>query len=204
MANQIAGVYEKIIECAKKEFLEKGFLNASLRTIAAAADTSTGSIYTRFGDKEGLFDAIVSPAIDGLKSMFLSIQDDFHSFPADVQKESMGKYTKSRIQDMIDFIYDNYDEFRLLLDASYGTEYQSFLDELVDIEVDYTYRYMKVTGCRSTESGKVSETFIHIIVTAYFNGFFEIIRHQMPKKEAERYVAMLSDYHMAGFSTVLY
>ena len=90
-------------------------------------------IYTRFGDKEGLFDAIVSPAIDGLKSMFLSIQDDFHSFPADVQKESMGKYTKSRIQDMIDFIYDNYDEFRLLLDASYGTEYQSFLDELVDI-----------------------------------------------------------------------
>ena len=136
--------------------------------------------------------------------MFLSIQDDFHSFPADVQKESMGKYTKSRIQDMIDFIYDNYDEFRLLLDASYGTEYQSFLDELVDIEVDYTYRYMKVTGCHSTESGEVSETFIHIIVTAYFNGFFEIIRHQMPKKEAERYVAMLSDYHMAGFSTVLY
>ena len=105
---------------------------------------------------------------------FLSIQDDFHSFPADVQKESMGKYTKSRIQDMIDFIYDNYDEFRLLLDASYGTEYQSFLDELVDIEVDYTYRYMKVTGCHSTESGEVSETFIHIIVTAYFNGFFEI------------------------------
>ena len=57
MAKQKAGVYDKVLECAKEEFLSKGFLDASLRTIAQAADTSTGSIYTRFGDKEGLFRA---------------------------------------------------------------------------------------------------------------------------------------------------
>ena len=51
MAKQKAGVYDKVLECAKEEFLSKGFLDASLRTIAQAAETSTGSIYTRFGDK---------------------------------------------------------------------------------------------------------------------------------------------------------
>ena len=35
MAKQIEGVYERILECAKKEFLEKGYTEASLRTIAA-------------------------------------------------------------------------------------------------------------------------------------------------------------------------
>ena len=46
MAKQKAGVYDKVLECAKEEFLSKGFLDASLRTIAQAAETSTGSIYT--------------------------------------------------------------------------------------------------------------------------------------------------------------
>src|SRR5699024_4339326 len=57
MAKQKPGVYDRVLECAKEEFLSKGFLDASLRTIAQEAGTSTGSIYTRFGDKEGLFQA---------------------------------------------------------------------------------------------------------------------------------------------------
>lgn len=78
MAKQKAGVYDKVLECAKEEFLSKGFLDASLRTIAQAADTSTGSIYTRFGDKEGLFRAIAEPVVDQFKSMFRRVQEDFH------------------------------------------------------------------------------------------------------------------------------
>ena len=58
MAKQIEGVYERLIACAKDEFLEKGYNDASLRTIAAKAKTSTNSIYVRFGDKAGLFEAI--------------------------------------------------------------------------------------------------------------------------------------------------
>ena len=47
MAKQIEGVYENVLRCARQEFLEKGFALASLRDIAKAAGTSTGSIYTR-------------------------------------------------------------------------------------------------------------------------------------------------------------
>lgn len=55
MAKQIEGVYEAVLDCAKKEFLEKGYKDASLRTIAQEANTSTGSIYTRLGIKRGSF-----------------------------------------------------------------------------------------------------------------------------------------------------
>ena len=92
--------------------------------------------------------------------------------------------------------------FRLLLDGAHGTRFSRFLDELVDIEVEYTYKYMEVIGCESVKSGLVTEEFIHIIVTAYFNGMFEVVRHNMDRAAAHRYVKMLNRYHMAGFSTV--
>ena len=93
MAKQKAGVYDKVLECAKEEFLSKGFLDASLRTIAQAAETSTGSIYTRFGDKEGLFRAIAEPVVDQFKAMFRRVQEDFHQLSEEEQRADMGQYT---------------------------------------------------------------------------------------------------------------
>ena len=202
MAKQIKGVYEAILDCAKREFLEKGYKDASLRTIAREANTSTGSIYTRFQDKEGLFKAVVEPAVQEMRRMFLQIQERFHSFDEQTQRDEMGRYTARHQMEMLDYIYDHFDEFRLLLSGAHGTHFAHFLDELVDIEVEYTYKYMEVIGCESVKQGVVTEDFIHMIVTAYFNGMFEVVRHNMDRAAAHRYVKMLNDYHMAGFGTV--
>ena len=202
MAKQIEGVYENLMRCAQQEFLEKGFALASLRTIAQEAGTSTGSIYTRFGDKEGLFRAIAEPVVDEFKSMFRKVQEDFHQFPEEEQRAEMGQYTARHQEELLDYIYDHFDVFRLLLDGAHGTRFACFLDELVDIEMDYTYKYMEVIGCESVKSGLVTEESIHIIVTAYFNGMFEVVRHNMDRAAAHRYVKMLNRYHMAGFGTV--
>lgn len=202
MAKQIEGVYEAVLDCAKREFLQRGYKDASLRTIAQAAGTSTGSIYTRFGDKEGLFCAIVEPVAEEMKRRFLEIQQNFHAFDEDVQRAEMGQYTARHQMDLLDYIYDHFDEFRLLLSGAEGTRFARFLDELVDIEVDYTYKYMEVIGCKSVQSGLVTEEFIHIIVTAYFNGMFEVVRHNMRKADAVKYLQLLNRYHIAGFGTV--
>ncbi len=202
MAKQIEGVYESVLACAKKEFLEKGYKDASLRVIAQAAGTSTGSIYTRFKDKAGLFDAIVGPAADQLKDMFVEIQENFHSLDDSTQEAEMGEYTSRHQMEMLEYIYDHFDEFRLLLDCSDGTRFSGFVDELVDIEVEYTYKYMEVINCESVKSGVVTEDFIHIIVTAYFNGMFEVVRHNMSRDDARKYIRLLNRYHMQGFSIV--
>ena len=202
MAKQIEGGYESVLACAKNEFLEKGYKDASLRVIAQAAGTSTGSIYTRFKDKAGLFNAIVGPAADQLKDMFVEIQENFHSLDDSTQEKEMGEYTSRHQMEMLEYIYDHFDEFRLLLDCSDGTRFSSFVDELVDIEVEYTYKYMEVINCESVKSGVVTEDFIHIIVTAYFNGMFEVVRHNMSRDDARKYIRLLNRYHMQGFSTV--
>ena len=113
MTKPIEGVSEKILACAKEEFLEKGYSEASLRTIAAKADTTTGSIYSRFRDKEGLFSAIVEPAAEGLTRIFLKTQEEFHAREAEVQPKVMETYVVSGMDEMLDYVYDHFEDFQL-------------------------------------------------------------------------------------------
>lgn len=204
MAKQIEGVYERVLECAKKEFLTKGFLEASLRDIAKEAGTSTGSIYTRFGDKEGLFRALVEPVAQEMKQIFLQIQEKFHQLEKEEQEEYMPQYSSDGMDIILDFMYEHFDEFRLLLDHAYGTKFQYFVEELVNIEVEYTYKYMEAIGYETVKSGAVTEEFLHIATSGYFNAMFEVVRHQMKKVDAIYYINMLKKYHMAGFDTIFY
>ena len=203
MAKQIEGVSERIIEAAKREFLENGYTDASLRTIATAADTSTNSIYVRFGDKEGLFSAIVEPVLNEMIERFIKIQEDFHQMKQETQIEIMPKYADGGTAELVDYMYEHLDEFRLLLDASYGTRFHNFVDELVRIEVEYTYKYMEIAGYPIKCGNAMTEKLLHIVTTSRFESIFEVIRHGMSREEAVEYIDLLSGYHRQGFLAVV-
>ena len=202
MTKPIEGVSEKILACAKEEFLEKGYSEASLRTIAAKADTTTGSIYSRFGDKEGLFSAIVEPAAEGLLQIFLKMQEDFHTMEAEEQPYQMENYVVSGMDEMLDYVYDRFEDFQLLLDASFGTRYQDFVEHLVEIETEYTYKYMEATKFLQ-EGSMITEDFIHIMARAMFDSMFEVVRHRMDRDTARKYLHMLAKYHYGGWGAII-
>ena len=202
MAKQIAGVSDRILAAAKAEFLDKGYTDASLRAIAAAAETSTNSIYVRFGDKEGLFSAIVEPALTGMTERFLKIQEDFHRMDRAAQSTRVGEWEDGGTMELVDYMYGHLDEFRLLLDASAGTRFHRFVDELVRIEVEYTYKYMETVGYPAQMGDAMTEKLLHIVTTSRFESIFEVIRHGMSREEAEKYIHLLSRYHRTGFFAV--
>lgn len=202
MTKPIEGVSEKILACAKEEFLEKGYSEASLRTIAAKADTTTGSIYSRFRDKEGLFSAIVEPAAEGLTRIFLKTQEEFHAREAEVQPKVMKTYVVSGMDEMLDYVYDHFEDFQLLLDASYGTSYQDFVEHLVEIETEYTYKYMEATASLQ-DGSEITEEFVHITARAMFDSMFEVVRHRMDRDTARKYLHMLEKYHYGGWGAII-
>ena len=199
MAKQIEGVSERILSCARAEFLDKGYTDASLRVIAAAAETSTNSIYVRFKDKEGLFSAIVEPVLNEMIERFLKIQEAFHHMDGAAQRAHMAEYADGGTMELVQYMYDHLDEFRLLLDASYGTRFHNFVDELVRIEVE---KYMKAAGCPVQTEGALTERLLHIVTTSRFESIFEVIRHGMSREEAAEYIGLLSRCHRAGFTSV--
>ncbi|MCC8932107.1 TetR/AcrR family transcriptional regulator [Rhizobium ipomoeae] len=54
----------KLITAARKAFAEKGFADASMDALTAEAGLTRGALYHNFGDKRGLFAAVVNQ-IDG-------------------------------------------------------------------------------------------------------------------------------------------
>ncbi|MBQ8826815.1 MAG: helix-turn-helix transcriptional regulator, partial [Oscillospiraceae bacterium] len=50
--NDESAVKIRLIETAKKEFLDKGYEKASLRKICADADVTTGAMYFFFKNKQ--------------------------------------------------------------------------------------------------------------------------------------------------------
>ncbi|AEG59909.1 TetR/AcrR family transcriptional regulator [Desulforamulus ruminis] len=203
MAKQIEGVYEKVLECAKAEFLEKGFQEASLRTIARNAGTSTGSIYTRFSDKNGLFSAIVSPVEEELKAWFLAEQESFDRLPSNQKKEKALKSSAHRINAFTDRIYRHFDIFKLLLTCSEGTPYADFLHELVEMDVAYTVRFIESIGSDALSSGRLTDKLLHILSSAFFSGIFEIVVHDMTREEADIYITQLWRFFLSGWESIL-
>lgn len=111
MRRETAGVTESLLQVAKEEFLTYGFHDASMRRISAACGVSTNSIYTRFGDKSGLFTAIVQEAADGLMEMYMqSIQKATECPDMDHAIEEGNEGTDQ----VLAYIYRYKEEFQLL------------------------------------------------------------------------------------------
>ena len=59
MYEENSDVKQRLIEIGRKEFLEHGYLKASMRNISSAANVTTGAIYFFFHNKEEFFRAIL-------------------------------------------------------------------------------------------------------------------------------------------------
>ena len=161
---------EALLESAKKEFLKYGFHDANLRRISADSGVSTNSIYTRFGDKSGLFSAVVKPAADGL------------------------------MEQVLKYIYDNLDAFRLIFCNSAGTEYEDYFDRLAETEEkfyrDFVRKYAK-------EPQKISDFFIHVVCRTGWQYVFEVVSHDIPYEEAQGFMKSIREYSFAGWKRVM-
>ena len=198
MAKRKEGVQERILQCAKEEFLTHGYAEGSLRTIAAKAETNTNAIYVRFGDKEGLYAAIVDPCIKGFMHLFITSLESFQELDSQEQSMQREDYSSRSINVLIDYVYDHLDEFRLLTDSSYGKRFENFVHDVAQIETESTFSYLQQSGIPVKADPKMRETFLHLLMTGYFDAWFEPIRHGMDREGAKAFIALLNQYHSAG------
>jgi len=202
MAKMIEGVTEKILECAKEEFLTSGYENASLRTIAEKADSTKSSILYRYQDKETLYRAIVQPVADEFCTMMRMALGKFSTLLPEQQEEQLHYDPKGRVFTVLDYIYDHFDEFKILLTSGEMSIQQSFMHALVDIDTETTLRYIEVSGNDAISSGRLTADLAHILSYAFYSGVFEVVIHSMPKEEAVKHVWRLSWFYNAGWEKI--
>ena len=183
---------ERIQQAALDEFSEKGFLGASLRQIVKNAGVTTGAFYGYFSSKEALFASIVEPHAAALMGRFMEAQTE-------QQPDHMGVESSDCVHWMVDYICRHREPVKLLLGRSEGTSYEHFVHNMVEVEVEYTLKYMDVLRRLGRNIPELDEQMCHIIASGMFNGIFEIVIHDMPEGRALRYVDQLRDFYTAGW-----
>lgn len=193
----------KIQQAAIDEFLEKGFRGASLRQIVKHAGVTTGAFYGYFSSKEALFASIVEPHAQAIMANFMEAQLRFADLPKNEQPSHMGIESSSCIDWMVDYIYEHRDPIKLLLSKAEGTSYENFVHNIVEDEVEYTLKYMDVLRELGYTVPRLDKTLCHIIASGMFGGIFEVVIHDIPKKQAMRDVGQLRAFYTAGWLALI-
>ena len=194
---------DRILECAKEEFMEKGFEGASMRTIAERAGYTTGMVYARFVDKSQLFKELVEESADKLFNYFSNSEDEFAQLPPQNQYNEMHTYVESKVDEMIDIIYDNLDAFKLIVCKSAGSGYEYYIDKMIEIETANTVRFIDALNAAGIKLNEVRADLSHMLSSAMFNGIFEVVAHDLPREEARGYIKQVQDFFNSGWDRLL-
>ncbi len=197
MRQETAGVTEALIESAKKEFLEYGFQNANLRRISADSGVSTNSIYTRFGDKSGLFTAVVKSAADGLMQMYL---DSISGASECKNAKAAANMGDTGTELVLKYIYDNFDAFYLIFCNSAGTGYEHYFDKLAEIEENF---YREFVNQFAKDGSNVSDFFVHVVCRTGWQYIYEVVSHKLLYEEAADFMKSIREFSFAGWAKVL-
>ena len=199
MSTKAEDTEKNILNTARKHFLKDGFSGASLRNIVKDAGLTTGAFYKYYPTKEALFDALTDPYIEHIYQIYDRVVEDFEKLSAKEQTSNMSDTSGNGMDQMIDYIYEHYDNFRLLLKCGDSGKFETFIHNMVDREMRSSLEYVKKMKEDGIEIPIVGESLMHMIYTGFFSSIFQIIEHDIDKETAKRNVHKLREFNTGGW-----
>ena len=199
MATKAEETQRNILETAKKHFLNDGLTGASLRNIVKDAGLTTGAFYKYYPTKEALFDALTDPYLNTLYEIYDQVVSEFEKLSADDQTKSVASMSNDGMEQMLDYVYDHYDNFKLLLKCGDSGKYEDFIHRIVNREIESSHRYLEKMKEEGVEIPVVEDSLMHMIYTGFFSSIFQIIEHDFDKQSAIRNISQLKQFNIGGF-----
>lgn len=199
MSTKAEDTEKNILNTARKHFLKDGFSGASLRNIVKDAGLTMGAFYKYYPTKEALFDALTDPYIEHIYQIYDRVVEDFEKLSAKEQTSNMSDTSGDGMDQMIDYIYEHYDNFRLLLKCGDSGKFETFIHNMVDREMRSSLEYVKKMKEDGIEIPIVGESLMHMIYTGFFSSIFQIIEHDIDKETAKRNVHKLREFNTGGW-----
>lgn len=194
---------KKILEIGKKEFLQKGFKDASLRGIVKEAGFTQGAFYGYYPDKEALFTALVSEVADGLVEQFKKAQEIYFDLIEKENTKISRDLSVEHLNTFVNYIYDHFEVFKLVICCAEGTKYENYIHDLVELEVSVSKKYYQLLEEAGKLEGRVSDDLHHMITSAYFTAVFETVVHDMSREEAMKYIREIAVFFNCGWEGLM-
>lgn len=195
MQKQKIEIKKNIERAAIQEFLAKGFLGASIRSIAKEAGVSKSNVYNYFKNKEELFYSLCEPAYHQIHSLLLCAMqaESDESFSNSYFVETFTTLLSNKI---IELVTNHREQLLLLLDCSIGTKYEQTKEELVT-KLEHHF----IEDIHTPHNNSVDNAFVmHIIATNLLEGILEIAKHYKNEQWANVVIPGYLHYHVKGMT----
>ena len=178
-------VRSAIISEAMAEFLEKGYQNASMRSIAQGAKTSTGNLYKYFQGKENLYDAIVG-------DVYRDLMETIHQFDVRECKEVDEALFPGLLERVLQTFETNRTAVSLLLNRSRGSKYEHCKTNFIQVVTQVVTQVMELKLKQQKKRLK-NNLFIHVISCTLAEGISLILKDCRDDHHARELVQKLVD-----------
>lgn len=190
---------DNLLRCAKQEFLEKDYMQASLRNICKNAGVTTGALYFFFQDKEDLFANLVQEPLNRLYQIMLKHYNEEMEYPPEMlnRLEEVGDDIDAAKR-VIHFMYQNLEEFQLLLIKSKGSRFENCIDQFVEITEKH-YRRMADQMCEYMHVPRLDDYMIHWLSHMHIDIFVHMLTHEQSEEEALKHIEVIVKYLISGW-----
>ena len=199
MATKAEETQRNILETAKRHFLSDGLTGASLRNIVKDAGLTTGAFYKYYPTKEALFDALTDPYLEHIYEIYDQVVAEFEKLSADDQTKNMASISDEGMEEMLNYVYDHYDNFKLLLKCGDSGKYEDFIHGMVAREIKSSHRYLEKMKEEGVEVPAVDDSLMHMIYTGFFSSIFQIIEQDIDRITAKENIKQLKQFNIGGW-----
>lgn len=199
MATKAKETQRNILETAKTHFLSDGLTGASLRNIVKDAGLTTGAFYKYYPTKEALFDALTDPYLEHIYEIYDQVIAEFEKLSAEDQTKNMASISDEGMEEMLNYVYDHYDNFKLLLKCGGSGKYEDFIHGMVAREIKSSHRYLEKMKEEGVEVPVVDDSLMHMIYTGFFSSIFQIIEHDIDRITAKENIKQLKQFNIGGW-----
>ena len=186
--------HKLVLTVAKQEFLEKGFENASIRSIGEKAGMTSAALYRHAKSKEDLFCQLVDPFVN--EFMNRCMKHKKQSYNMIDNNNDLFNVNDNEIAIFIDLSDKYQEEMKLVFCRSAGTKYETFIHEFIEMqqnEMEKVLAYMK----------NLTSNELHVFLSSYTAAILEPIIHNYTKEETKECLLKIQDFFTPGWMNIM-
>lgn len=192
---------DRILNSAKKCFLEYGFQAAPLRKIAKDAGFTSGALYGYFDSKEALFYAITDPIAERLIKKLNEIKEEMDKIPDQDRLRQMGSAYYHHIPEIVELLLSDRDAVKLIVMGSRGTRYEAFVETIASRNTANIGNAVKKSKENHIEG--IQEEILAILMEEYIATLFRLVTSDRDKEMIINCMEMIGRVYETGITNLM-
>ncbi|MCR5587671.1 MAG: TetR/AcrR family transcriptional regulator, partial [Lachnospiraceae bacterium] len=201
------------------EFLEKGYMGATIRGIGKRAGMTSAGLYRHYQNKEAMFAGVVEPLVNEICEwmerhrskgfqMIESYNDQDMFSGGNTGGNTDGNtgghmlFNESFTDMIVEVVLPKKDEFKLLYDCSKGSKFENFIPDFIAENQNAFFKAYSTLKEKGFPVKDIDEAEIRMLISANVSACFLPIIQDYDDEKIEGYMSTLNEFFMPGWKGI--